>query len=177
MFGGTTILQHSISIHSNNLNEVSSTPDGGCLCYVLRTGFYSSQGKLVRMIEFSTDKVKGNTRESLLLLAFLCCFAIVASVYVLKRGLEDSNRSKYELLLHCIMIITSVIPPELPMQMALAVNTSLLALIRQFIFCTEPFRIPLAGKVDVCFFDKTGTITTDELVAVSANSWTPNQVF
>jgi len=24
------------------------------------------------------------------------------------------------------------------------------------IFCTEPFRIPLAGAVDVCCFDKTG---------------------
>ena len=27
------------------------------------------------------------------------------------------------------------------------------------IFCTEPFRIPSAGRVDVCCFDKTGTIT------------------
>src|SRR5690349_21660114 len=107
---------------------------------------------MVRMIEFSTDNVKGNTRESLLLLAFLCCFAVVASGYVLKKGLEDSSRSKYDLLLHCILIITSVIPPELPMQMALAVNTSLLALIKQFIFCTEPFRLPLAGKIDVCLF-------------------------
>jgi cation-transporting ATPase 13A1 len=32
------------------------------------------------------------------------------------------------------------------------------------IFCTEPFRIPVAGRVDVCCFDKTGTITAVDLV-------------
>jgi manganese-transporting P-type ATPase len=146
--------------------KIPMPPDQGCICFVLRTGFSSAQGKLVRMIEGSQEKVKGHEKETGMLLLLLCFFAVGSSGYVLYHGLHDENRSQYELLLHCILIITSVIPPELPMQMALAVNNSLMTLMKLHIFCTEPYRVPIAGKLNACLFDKTGTLTTDELVAV-----------
>jgi cation-transporting ATPase 13A1 len=114
---------------------VENPPDGGCVCFVLRTGFSSAQGKLVRMIEGSQEKVKGHEKETGLLLLLLFVFAVASSSYVLYHGLQTDKRSKYELLLHCILIVTSVIPPELPMQMALAVNNSLMTLMKLHVSC------------------------------------------
>jgi len=162
LFGGTKILQVTPSA-SEAVGDKLKTPDGGCLAIVLRTGFGTTQGQLIRTMIFSTEQVTANNYESFLFLAFLMLFAIIASRYVWVKGVER-NLKRSKLLLDCVIIITSVVPPELPMELSMAVNASLVALSKYAIFCTEPFRIPSAGRVDVCCFDKTGTITGEDLM-------------
>ena len=165
LYSGTTLMQQSAGDPEATAANLPRTPDDGCLCYVLQTGFSSTQGKLMRMMEFSSEQVTGDTWETLVLLFILLVFALIASGNVFIMGLKDGKRSQYELVLRCILILTSVVPPELPMQTAMAVNTALIALMRASVFCTEPFRVPISGKVDTCLFDKTGTLTSDKLVA------------
>lgn len=167
LYGGTKVLQithgNTEEARPQNASGVSAPPDDGALAIVVKTGFETSQGSLVRTMIYSTERVSANNAEALLFILFLLIFAIAASWYVWDEGVKkDRKRSK--LLLDCVLIVTSVVPPELPMELSLAVNTSLAALSRYAIYCTEPFRIPFAGRVDVACFDKTGTLTGEDLV-------------
>ena len=44
LFSGSRIVRASVGDSITADSEIPATPDGGCLCYLLRTGFYSSQG-------------------------------------------------------------------------------------------------------------------------------------
>ena len=160
VLGGTKLLQAT----AGSQPRAMQPPGGAAVGYVLRTGWHSSQGTLMRTIVYASERMTGNTREAFVFILFLLCFAVAAAGYVLRDGLNDPSRSRFKLVLHCIMIVTSVVPPELPMELSLAVQNSLLALHRHGVYCTEPFRIPLAGKLSLCCFDKTGTLTSDDMV-------------
>jgi cation-transporting ATPase 13A1 len=192
LFAGTTVIQHSYgvalpsssmstAINStsnssptiNSTNNSSSTtsskvsipdsPDRGCIAVVTKTGFGTTQGELMRKILYASERVNVDSSETYVFIALLVCFAIIASVVVLKRGLADPDRNTFKVILHCIMIVTSVVPPELPMELSLAVTHSVVALSKMLVYCTEPFRISYAGRLNVLCFDKTGTLTQDKM--------------
>ncbi|KAH3900405.1 ion-transporting P-type ATPase SPF1 SCDLUD_003384 [Saccharomycodes ludwigii] len=159
LHGGTKCLQ----VTPPEKCHVAKPPDGGCLAVVTKTGFETSQGSLVRVMLFSAERVSANNTEAFMFILFLLNFAIAASWYVWVEGTK-MGRIQSKLILDCILIVTSVVPPELPMELTMAVNSSLGALSKFYVYCTEPFRIPLAGRIDVCCFDKTGTLTGEDLV-------------
>ncbi|GMM33002.1 ion-transporting P-type ATPase [Saccharomycopsis crataegensis] len=160
LHGGTKVLQITPPAEKA---IVSRPPDDGALAIVSKTGFETSQGSLVRVMIFSSERISVGNKESLYFILFLLVFAIAASKYVWDEGTR-MGRKQSKLILDCILIVTSVVPPELPMELTMAVNNSLSALGKFYIYCTEPFRIPLAGRIDVCCFDKTGTLTGEDLV-------------
>eukprot|EP00915_Cephaloidophora_sp_WS-2016_P008435 GHVH01011608.1.p1 GENE.GHVH01011608.1~~GHVH01011608.1.p1 ORF type:complete len:1408 (+),score=221.66 GHVH01011608.1:38-4225(+) len=140
-----------------------STPDGGALCYVIRTAFATNQGQLVRTIFYSTVRVTADSQEAFCYLGILLIVALMAAGYVFWHEVDNAGRSKFRLVLNCILIITSVVPPEFPITMSMSVQMSLVQLLKLKIYCTEPFRVPFAGRLKFCAFDKTGTLTSDKL--------------
>jgi hypothetical protein len=102
-------------------------PDQGCLAVVLKTGFGTTQGQLVRTMIFSDERMSANNLESFVFIGFLLIFAIAASAYVWIEG-RKKDMDKGKLLLDVVLVLTSVVPPELPMELTLAVNASLVAL-------------------------------------------------
>lgn len=164
LFGGTKVLQ----IHSHSLEGSFKLPEGMDCPFIIgfaaRTGFGTLQGKLVRTMIYSSEQISANNTEAFMFIGVLLIFAFIAAGYVLVKGVEEEGRSRYKLLIECTLIITACVPSELPMELSMAVNNSLQELQKFAIFCMEPFRIPLAGKLDICCFDKTGTITAENLI-------------
>ena len=142
IFAGTKVVKTERNEEHEPLptNVKSAPPDKGAICLVIKTGFSTSQGKLLRTVLYSGERNKGDdTKEAFIFIAVLLVIALIASYYVLKKGLQREGAFTYKLLLRCIIIITSVVPAELPIELSLTINNSLFFLQSKRIVCIEPF--------------------------------------
>ena len=155
----------SVLFAGSSLVAVKHGSRNAVVGFVLKTGFATSQGKLIRTILFASSRVTASSREALRFILVLFAVALVAAGYVLYEGLNGRPcvRSGFKIFLSVSHILTSVIPPEFPITLSITVTLALVHLVRNSVYCTEPFRIPTAGKVTDCCFDKTGTLTSSEM--------------
>lgn len=126
-------------------------------CLVYRTSFNTEKGALLSKMMVSDD-IKYD-QEALGFILLISLISLINSFFTYKY----STKKGYKLFLDIIILFTSSIPFELPMEMGLAIQSAVKNLIKKKIYCLEPFRITLAGKVEIACFDKTGTLTDSNL--------------
>lgn len=132
------------------------------LAKVVRTGFETSKGELVKSILFPQPIGFRFYEDSIKFVMALFCIAGFGMIYCVK--LYVSRNTDIEtIVLRTLDIITIVIPPALPLAMTAGTVYSQARLRKLNIFCISPHRINVCGKLKMVCFDKTGTLTDDGL--------------
>jgi cation-transporting ATPase 13A2 len=132
------------------------------LAMVVRTGFNTTKGALVRSMLFpkpSGFKFYRDSFRYISVMGGIAAIGFVASfVNFVKLGL-----AWHLIVVRALDLITIVVPPALPATLTIGTNFALSRLRKQQIYCISPQRVNVGGKLDVVCFDKTGTLTEDGL--------------
>lgn len=132
------------------------------LAMVVRTGFDTTKGALVRSMLFPKPSGFKFYRDSFRYISVMGCVALVgfaaSFVNFLRLGL-----AWHLIVVRALDLITIVVPPALPATLTIGTNFALNRLKSKQIFCISPQRVNVAGKLDIMCFDKTGTLTEDGL--------------
>lgn len=132
------------------------------LACVVRTGFSTSKGDLVRSILFPKPLGFKFYQDSLKFIGVLFMIALVGMSYGI--AILKYHRVKVtELIIRALDIITIVVPPALPAAMTVGTVYAQSRLKKKSIYCISPPRINIGGKLKLICFDKTGTLTEDGL--------------
>uniref|UniRef100_A0A671RAG9 Probable cation-transporting ATPase 13A3 n=1 Tax=Sinocyclocheilus anshuiensis TaxID=1608454 RepID=A0A671RAG9_9TELE len=122
---------------------------------VVRTGFSTAKGQLIRSILYPKPTDFKLYRDAYL---FLLCLVAVASI-VFVYSLEPVK----EIIVKSLDIITITVPPALPAAMTAGIIYAQRRLKKVGIFSISPQRINICGQLNLVCFDKTGTLTEDGL--------------
>lgn len=144
LFCGTEVIQ------SRNVNNQT------VLAVVIRTGYSTTKGSLVRSIQFPPPVDFKFEKDSYKFIGVLAVVAFMGFIYTIiskvLRGIKVG-----ELILEACDLITIVVPPALPTAMTIGQLSSQKRLEKKDIFCISPRTINVAGSLNCVCFDKVST--------------------
>ncbi|KAL3978996.1 nuclear receptor co-repressor 2 [Sarotherodon galilaeus] len=129
---------------------------------VVRTGFSTAKGQLVRSILYPKPTDFKLYRDAYLFLLCLVAVAGIGFVYSIVLSIMNEVPAK-TIIIESLDIVTITVPPALPAAMTAGIVYAQRRLKRIGIFCISPQRINICGQINLVCFDKTGTLTEDGL--------------
>ncbi|CBF77849.1 putative P-type ATPase [Aspergillus nidulans FGSC A4] len=147
------------------------------LAIVMRTGFLTTKGALIRSMLFpkpSGFKFYRDSFRYISVMGIIAVLGFVASfVNFVRLGIRQLSWGL--IIVRALDLITIVVPPALPATLTIGTNFALSRLKGKKIFCISPQRVNVGGKLDVICFDKTGTLTEDGLDVLGIRVMTQHQ--
>ncbi|NXM25431.1 AT134 ATPase, partial [Oxyruncus cristatus] len=129
---------------------------------VLRTGFNTAKGDLVRSILYPKPMNFKLYRDALRFLMCLIAFAAIGMIYTVCVFALNGEEAG-EVVKKALDVITIAVPPALPAALTTGIIYTQQRLKKKGIFCISPQRINMCGQLNLICFDKTGTLTEDGL--------------
>ncbi|CCE64976.1 hypothetical protein TPHA_0J01550 [Tetrapisispora phaffii CBS 4417] len=163
LFNGTKIIRAKVTPGEN-----------AALAMVVRTGFSTVKGSLVRSMVFPRPIGFKFYTDSFKYIGFMTIIALFGFLISCIQFLRI-NLDKKTMILRALDIITIVVPPALPATLTIGISFALSRLKKNGIFCISPTRVNVAGKLDVMCFDKTGTLTEDQLDVLGVHISLPSE--
>ncbi|OXB83138.1 UNVERIFIED_CONTAM: hypothetical protein H355_016702 [Colinus virginianus] len=129
---------------------------------VVRTGFNTAKGQLVRSILYPKPTDFKLYRDAYWFLLFLVVVAGIGFIYTIVNSILNEVPA-HTIIIESLDIITITVPPALPAAMTAGIVYAQRRLKKIGIFCISPQRINICGQLNLVCFDKTGTLTEDGL--------------
>ncbi|XP_013368952.1 PREDICTED: probable cation-transporting ATPase 13A3 isoform X4 [Chinchilla lanigera] len=129
---------------------------------VVRTGFSTSKGQLVRSILYPKPTDFKLYRDAYMFLLCLVGVAGIGFIYTIINNILNEVEVG-RIITESLDIITITVPPALPAAMTAGIVYAQRRLKTVGIFCISPQRINICGQLNLVCFDKTGTLTEDGL--------------
>ncbi|KAG5947372.1 hypothetical protein E4U53_006425 [Claviceps sorghi] len=139
-----------------------SVGDAVALALVVRTGFNTTKGALVRSMLFPKPSGFKFYRDSFRYISVMAMVAVLGFIASLVNFLRLELAWNF-IIIRALDLITIVVPPALPATLTIGMNFALSRLKNKQIYCISPQRVNVGGKLDIMCFDKTGTLTEDGL--------------
>jgi cation-transporting ATPase 13A2 len=132
------------------------------LALVVRTGFSTTNGSLVRSMLFPKPSGFKFYRDSFRYISVMALIAMLGFTASLINFVRLGVAWKL-VIVRALDLITIAVPPALPVTLTIGTNFALGRLRKKNIYCISPQRVNVGGKLDLMCFDKTGTLTEEGL--------------
>ncbi|CAK9295975.1 unnamed protein product [Gordionus sp. m RMFG-2023] len=151
LFNGTKILQ-TRSSHGEPVKAL-----------VIRTGFMTLKGQLIQSILFPKPIDFKFNKHTYKFIGVLALIAMIGFFYTLGLMIISHKADPLTIAIRALDLITITVSPALPISMAVGVIYAQSRLKKLGVFCISPKTINIVASLNLICFDKTGTITMEDL--------------